>query len=144
MFRLSHKILCAGLGLAASAWSSFGFSLAGPLISEPYQVIEIAYQLLGDIVTPKNLGEEYRRTTPVVYYYFDANFRDYFGSNVVAEVEKAIAIFNNLSNVSDYSATMTEVPNQSLRENYRAEALALEDVKSYTLGLLCEQMGLAE
>ncbi|MGH7973801.1 MAG: hypothetical protein ACREIC_34220, partial [Limisphaerales bacterium] len=98
----------------------------------------------GEIVTPKNLGEEYRRNTPVMYYYIDQNFRDYFGSNGVLAVEQAISEFNNISNVSQYSANLAEVPAQTRRENYRAEALNLFDLKSVTMHFLCEQLGLAQ
>ena len=44
-------------------------------------------------IAPKNIGEEYRRNTPVMYYTFDANFLDYFGSNGVAAVDSAFTHF---------------------------------------------------
>ncbi len=130
--------------LAASSQSSFGFSPAGPTNSEAWQVGEIGYQLPGDIVTPKNLGEEYRRTTPVLFYAFDSNFRDYFGSNGVRAVEEAISVFNNITNLSQYSRILSEIPLQAHREKYAAESLFLSDLKSYALNMLCENMGLAE
>src|SRR6266699_5923528 len=85
--------------LIASAPASFGFSLGGP-VNEPYQIITIGYNVPGDINAPKNLGEEYRRNTPVMYYAFDANFLDYFGSNGVAAVNQAFGFYNALTNVS--------------------------------------------
>src|SRR6266581_3753513 len=127
MLRLM-KIVWWVVLLAAGAESSFGFSLLGPLNSEPWEVIEIGYQLPGDIGTPKNLGEEYRRTTPVLFYYFDSNFRDYFGSNGVRAAEQAISVFNNLTNLSQYSRNLSEFPLQAHRENYRAEADFLVDL----------------
>src|SRR5262245_51087099 len=143
MKRLLKNLSLLFLLLAGGAQSSFGFSLAGPTNSEAWQVPAIAYELPGDIVTPKNLGEEYRRNYPVIYYYCDQNFRDYFGSNGVFAVEQAFSVFNNLSNASQYSLSLSEVPLQASRENYRAEALNLVDVKSVTMNLVCEQMGLA-
>src|SRR5690349_11604103 len=100
MMRLLKNFLCVSALFAASAVSCFGFSLAGPTNSEPWQTTVIGYQLTryGDLTTPKNLGEEYRRNSPVIYYYIDQNFRDYFGSNGVAAVEDAISVFNSLSN----------------------------------------------
>lgn len=144
MFRKSFKFIWTGITLAAGASSAFAFTPAGPLTGEAYQTIEIGYVLPGDVNTPKNLGEEYRRTTPVMYYYVDSNFRDFFGSNGVVEVQKAISIFNNLSNASSYTPQLSEVPLQAERENYRAEALFLFDLKSFVMGDMCEQLGLAE
>lgn len=106
----------------------------------------LAYGLAGDIGTPKNLGEEYRRNTPILNYAFDANFLNYFGSNGVLEVEKAIAVFNNLAktNLSDYPANLSNFPLNTLRENYKAQALSLMDLKSRTMNVLIEELGLAE
>lgn len=129
--------------MALGLESGFAFSLAGPLNSESWQVGEIGYQLPGDLVTPKNLGEEYRRNVPVLYYYIDQNFRDYFGSNGVLAIEQAFNMFNSLTNVDQYSLELSEFPLQTQRENYRAEALNLLDLKSYCMGLICEQLGMA-
>ena len=98
----------------------------------------------GDLGAPKNLGEEYRRNTPVLYYAFDANFLDYFGSNGVDAVEQALAVFNTLPKTSQMSQDLHEFPLATTRENVTASALSLWDLKSYTMCLLCEQMGLAE
>lgn len=142
MLRLLKSFLC--LGLLAAGWEhARAFSLLGP-VNEPYQDPVIAYNLPGDIGAPKNLGEEYRWNTPVLYYAFDQNFLDYFGSNGVQSVEEAIAIYNALTNVSSYSADLAEFPLEALQFNYQAQALALFDLKSATLNLLTEQMGLAE
>jgi hypothetical protein len=129
--------------LAFAAQMSWGFALLGP-INEAYQVNTIGYGLGGDIGAPKNIGEEYRRNTPVIYYSFDANFLDYFGSNGVVAVESGIAVFNALTNVSKMSPALTEFPLQVTRENFVAETLFIEDMKSWTMTILCEQLGLAE
>lgn len=121
-----------------------GFALLGPLNSEEYQDPVIGYELPGDIGTPKNLGEEYRRNTPVVYYSIDANFLDYFGSNGLVAIDQAVSVMNSLSNVSSYSPGLWEWPLEAKRVNYQAEALTLFDLKSFTMNLLVEQMGLAE
>ena len=115
----------------------------GPF-NEAYQVVEIGYNLPGDLGAPKNLAEEYRRNTPVLYYAFDANFLDYFGSNGVAAVEEAIAMFNSLPKVSQMSQDLNDWPMATMRENPTATALSLLDLKSITLHMLVEQMGLAE
>ena len=80
------------------------FSLLGP-VNEVFQVPPLSYDLPGDIGAPKNLGEEYRYNTPVLYYAFDQSFLDYFGSNGVRAVEQALAILTNQFNgVSKYNA----------------------------------------
>ena len=112
--------------------------------TKEWQTPEIGYNLPGDIGTPHNLGEEYRWNTPVIYYAFDQNFLDYFGSNGVWAVEQAIAVLNRLTNFSKYSAGLTEVPLETRRVNYRAQALHLLDLKSVALNLTLEELGLAE
>lgn len=146
------KRLCGVAVLGLGAQYASAFALLGPLGSEPYQVIVIGYELPGDIGTPKNLGEEYRRNTPTMYFSMDANFLDYFGSNGVVAIEQAMDVVNGLfdgrhngvTNISGYSSDLSEWPLEAQRVNYRAQALGLWDIKSVVLGLMAEQMGLAE
>jgi hypothetical protein len=135
--------------LACGLQPAFGFSLLGPINGpspDPmaWQTPEIGYRLPGDIGTPRNLGEEYRWNTPFIYYAFDQNFQDYFGDKGVAAVEQAIAILNGLTNFSQYSAGLTEVPLETRRVNFRAQALHLFDLKSVALYLTLEELGFAE
>src|SRR5665213_252689 len=95
-------------------------------------------------VGPKNLGEEYRRNTPVIYYTCDANFLDYFGSEGSTAIDEAFVILNNLTNVDNYSTNLSEFPLNSSEVNYQAQALSLLDVKSETLALMTEQLGLTD
>lgn len=132
--------------VAMAIHPAMSFSLLGPN-NEPWQVPEIGYNPLpwdGLPTGPKNLGEEYRRNVPVLYYTFDANWLEFFGSNGVVAVEQAMKILNGVTNVSSYSPELLEFPLASLRENYTADALLLNDVKSYALHLMVEQLGLAE
>jgi len=145
MLSLSKKLACLTL-LALSGQLSWGFSLLGPN-NEAYQVPEIGYNPLPRdplLTGPKNLGEEYRRNMPVLYYAYSANFLDYFGSNGVAAIDSAVAILNGITNTSRFSPDLSEFPTQVTRENYVAQTLAILDLKSYALHLLVEQMGLAE
>jgi hypothetical protein len=133
--------------LAAGAPSAFAFSLLGPFptgAADGFEQPIIGYQLAGDIGTPKNKGEEYRWNTRTLYYAFDANFSDYFGTKGMAAVDQAFAILNGLTNVSSYSSDLSEWPLTSKRVNFQAQALSLLDLKSWTLNLLVEQLGLAE
>lgn len=127
-----------GLGVRCAS----AFSLLGPF--EAYQVTELTYRVGGDLGGPHNLGEEFRRNTPVMYYTFDANFLDYFGTDGSNAVVQAFEIMNALTNVSAYSQGLSEFPMEAQSRNYQAEALQLLDLKSVTLLLIVEQMGLAE
>src|SRR5258706_580200 len=95
--------LCGwAMALMLVARSASAFALYGPLTAEEWQQIVIGYREGADgdygvdIATPRNLGEEYRWNTPVLYYAFDSAFLDYFGSNGVAAVEQAFAILNDV------------------------------------------------
>ena len=137
------RILALGGVLAGSLPSAFGFSLGGP-INERYQVPVIGYNLPGDINAPKNLGEEYRRNTPVLYYSYDANFYNYFGQSGVDALNQAFSLYNTLSNVSSYSSDLHEFPLYTQRRNWKAEALFMIDIKTVTEQLITEQLGLTQ
>ena len=139
-------------GLLPSAWA---YTLGGPpgnnpkpipsnALGDSWQQPVIGYNLPGDLNGPKNLGEEYRRNTKVMYYAYDASFLDFFGSNGIVAVDGAFTIMNSLTNVSSYSANLSEFPIESRHVNFQAQALGLFDLKSFTLGALMEQVGLAD
>ena len=137
-----------GVVLVASLGSASAFVPLGPN-NEAYQVPAIGYNPninLGDALEtgPKAIGEEYRRNTPVMYYSFDQNFIDYFGSNGMAAVDAAMAVLNGLNSVSSYSNDLAEIPLESMRINSYAQALNLQDLKSMALFLMMEQLGLSE
>lgn len=129
-------VLISGVERAAA------FSLLGPFLA--WQQPVITYRVAADLGGPQNLGEEYRRNTPVIYYTFDDSFIGYFGSNGIAAVEQAFQVMNGLTNVSSYSTSLSEFPMEAQRYNFRAQALSLTDLKSWTLNYIIEQMGLAE
>jgi hypothetical protein len=148
------------VGLVFSLQSAWAFSLLGPEGNgdDAWQVTVNGYNpltlggiggappfFLDSLLTgPKNLGEEYRRNTPVLYYAANANFLDYFGSNGVVAIDQAFAILNALTNVDLYSTGLTEFSLNSDEVNYQAEALYLYDLKSFTLSVMVEQLGLAD
>lgn len=144
MLRTLKRLSWLGL-LAGGAQVSFAFSLLGPF-NEAYQVPVIGYNLTGDIGAPKNLAQEYRVNTPVLYYSCDGNFWDYFGARGVAEIDKAFGAFNQVltNGVSTFSNDLTEFPTTSRRMNYRAASLGLIDLKSFAMTLIIEHLGLAE
>ncbi len=129
--------------LAAGIEGAKAFSLLGPY--DTWQVQTIGYNLPfgADSGGPMNLGEEYRWNTPKVTYGYDQSFLDYFGSDGVAAVEKAIKLLNDLPAVSQMSPDLSEFLVDTRRYNYQASALGLFDLKSYALSALLEEMGLA-
>lgn len=128
------------IALLSGPVGSFAYSLLGPYAD--WMDIQKCYRLPGDIGGPMNLGEGYRWNVPVITYGFDRSFLDYFGSNGVAAVEGAIGILNALPPAS--SINLSNYPQAIWRVNYRAQAAHLLDLKSATLFLLLEQMGLAD
>ena len=154
MLRLLKIILWVGL-LAIGLQSARAFSLAGPVGNggDSWQIIIIGYGPPRDAVAPKNLGEEYRWNIPVLNYAYDQNFLDYFGSNGVAAVDQAFAILNNTftngpsavtQGLDGYSRDLSEFPLESKSVNYLAQALSLSDIKSLTLEIMAQELGLAD
>jgi hypothetical protein len=130
--------------LASGLQTSRAYSLAGPVGNggDAWQGAVIGYGPPTSFVAPKNIGEEYRRNLPVMYYSFTANFLDFFGSNGVAAVQSSFAILNGLTNVDSYKPDLSEFPLETRHLNYQAQALGLLDLKSWTLGIMMEQLGL--
>ncbi|MGD0744877.1 MAG: Ig domain-containing protein [Verrucomicrobiota bacterium] len=160
------KVLWIGL-LVFGTQAAWAFSLLGPVRNggDAWQLTLIGYDpltlsaappfFIDPLLTgPKNLGEEYRRNTPVVYYAANANFLDYFGSNGVVALDGAFAILNNVftnengipltNGVDSYSPGLTGFSLNSIGMNYQAQGLGLLDLKSTTLSLMTEQLGLAD
>src|SRR5947207_2094457 len=101
-----------------------------------------SYRQYSDIGGPMNLGEGYRWNVPIVTYGFDKSFLEFFGSNGVIAVESAVSVLNNLPPASQIylMAYSTEVQHV----NFLAAAQNLLDLKSETLFLLLQHLGLAE
>lgn len=140
MMRLIQRLLLAAFVCGAA--TALGFSLLGP--QEAWQVARIGYNSLNtDIGGPHNLGEEFRWNIRKITYGYDESFVNYFGSEGVAAVERAIQIMNDLPAMSQTSTNLEEFPTDSKRINFQASALNLLDLKSMALGILIEEMGLA-
>ena len=137
--RIRPLLLAIGFGLAISS-VSHAFSLLGPY--EDWMQTTTGFRQPGDIGGPMNLGEEYRWNVPVLTYTFDASFLDYFGSNGVYAVEQAIQILNAMPPASQLHPT--DYPPEAKLISYQAQSLGLIDLKSQTLAVLLEQLGLAQ
>jgi hypothetical protein len=125
-----------------------GFALLGPYedwmqptngFRDPFPP-RPAYALYPVIGGPMDLHAEYRWNVPVVTYAFDRSFVDYFGSNGVAAVERAVEILNSLPPAS--GMVPTNYPFDSTRINFAAQSGNQFDLTTVTLGLLVEQLGL--
>jgi hypothetical protein len=157
MQRLLQVVTLLILGLAVRPVEAF--SLLGPRAEDPggeaWQSVANGYSLAGDVGSVKNLTEEYRWNKPVITYGFDLSFINYFGTNGMAAVDAAMAVYNSLPDVSTLSPTLSEYPlddpltgatttfRDSRRVNYTAQALNILDMKTYTMSALAEQLGLA-
>src|SRR5512138_3957444 len=96
MSRLLKNLAWVGL-LTAGLQSGHAFSLIGPFL-EPWQVRDNGFNIgeRGDLGGPMNLGQAYRRNTPVIYYSFDSTFLNFYGSRGAEEIDKAFAMLNAL------------------------------------------------
>jgi hypothetical protein len=142
MLRSLKSILGAGL-LVLTALSAQAFALLGP-VNESFQTPTLGYQNGDDLGAPKNLGEEYRWNVPVLYYSVDQNFLDYFGSNGLAQVQAALDAFNAIPPASALATNLSSFPTESMRHNFRAEALHLVDLKSQVMEMITREVGLSQ
>jgi hypothetical protein len=136
MFNFSKRtVLATGL-LLAGASGAHAFTLANGT----------------NRVVVNNLGEEYRWNSPVITYTYDESFLNYFGSNGVVAIEKAMGILNAIPPASTIA---TNYPPSSANENNlwnypvrpdrfhpRAYNDRILDIKSYALAELFGFMGL--
>jgi len=140
---LQKFALCLSVAfLIASTLESGAFALLGPFETWMTTTNGFVPSVESDIGGPMCLSNGYRWNVPVVTYGFDQSFLDYFGTNGVAAVEGAIQILNNLPPASQIA--LTNFPFESRHINYQAHAESLVDLKSETLSLLVEHMGLAQ
>ena len=138
--KISFCLLLACFAVGVGAFNVRAFSLLGPV--QPWMQASNRVIWAGDIGGPMELTNEYRWNVPVVTYGFDQSFLDYFGTNGVAAVESAIQILNNLPPAS--SMVLANFPLETRHLNYEAQFYSLYDLKSETLSLLLEHMGLTE
>jgi hypothetical protein len=149
-------LLVAAVALMLARETS-AFALLGAF--NDWQVQAIGYDPdgdNGDLGGPKNLGEEYRWTTPRIYYAFDSSFIDYFGTNGIQAIRNAAELFNTnmvgLGDLTDdqlaarfgYDRTRQRFNSPvGRRVNSTAMGLGLLDLKTYAMGMFTEQLGMA-
>lgn len=134
------KKILFGLAVAGGVMSANAFSLNGP--PTPWQTARLGYNVNNTTIGGGvlNLGEEYRWNVPKIYYSFTSDFHNYFGQRGVDEIVKAFQLLNELPEASQMN--LDDYPLRSSRINHRAQALGLTDLRSYTLTMLLNSMGL--
>lgn len=139
----SFQSIFVALAVVGVACSAGAFALLGPF--DTWQTGAIGYDPHGgvDIGGPMNINEGYRWSFKPITYGFDPSFIHYFGNAGSNAVVQAINILNNLPQFSKMSASLSEFPDDTMKANYPATSLGILDVKSYTLGVLLEEFGLA-
>jgi len=151
MLRIARTAGCLAALTLVGLQSALASAFLGPPPAltpgaDQWQIPDVGYHIgeLNDIGTPKNIGEEYRRNTPVLFYACDVNFLQFFGSNGVAAIDGAFAILNNLTNVSSFSPDLSEFPTKVLERNQAAQNFSLYDLKSWALWAVLENLGLTD
>jgi hypothetical protein len=137
--------LVLAISVAGACNSALAFSMAGATFPS-WETSDISYNappIPGDVFAVVDLGEGYRWNIKTVTYGFDPSFLKYFGQRGVDEINKAMAILNNLPPVSSMSPSLSEFAEDTRRENYQAETLGIFDLKSTALGVLVGTLGLA-
>ena len=143
--------------LLTAAPMTMGFSLLGPggaegVAAKMWQLPgqnqgwDIGYNQPGlDIGAPVNpLLEYYRWNIPMITYAYDDAFIKFFGTNGMKAVDAAIRILNELPAANRMSKDLNEFPLNPSHLNFEAAQLGLVDLKSTSLSLLLEHMGLAD
>ncbi|MGB8371206.1 MAG: hypothetical protein WCF71_18145 [Verrucomicrobiia bacterium] len=138
--KICFLLVAAGL-VILSVLNARAFSLLGPF--EPWMTVTNGFYPSDEdeIGGPMCISNEYRWNVPVVTYGFDQSFLDYFGTNGVAAVESAISVLNNLPPASQIDPS--NYTTDATYNNLTAQSQGLIDLKSETLFLLVEHLGLA-
>jgi hypothetical protein len=133
--------------LAAAAAVESASAFSGWAAAEGWQTTDLDYVnrtfFYGEFELggTKNFGEFGRINVPILTYAFDEAFLNYYGSQGEQAIDAAIAVLNALPPASSINlGKYLTQGNQQI--NYTAQALSLYDLKSATMSLLLEHMGL--
>ena len=139
--RFTVKSLLFAVSLMGFTESSKAFSLIGQSVSE-WMANTIGYDEGDAAFGPMNLSEEYRLNVPRIYYAYDESFLNYFGQRGVDEIDKAMALLNEIPAASEID--INSYPLYATRVNHQAQALGLFDLKSTMLKIMTSWMGLTD
>ncbi|MBL69298.1 MAG: hypothetical protein CMO74_12775 [Verrucomicrobiales bacterium] len=139
-------VLLTGLNLAQ------GFVMIGPMHTNRLTALGMDLNYWDDLGGPKERKSFFRWNTPSLVYSFDASFITYFGLEGRFAIKEAFDILNDFFQPVDESYSgMTELDlaDHGFLGNYNttwvnttAQNQSILDIKSLTLGLLVNQLGL--
>lgn len=115
MRKLIQYFLCVAVLLMALP-SARAFIPGGPIANggDSWQIPDLGYGLAGDLNAPKNIGEEYRRNVPYMYYAYDANFFGFFGLAGATNVDTAYALMNGVLNGMGNTPLFVVTPDKAI------------------------------
>ena len=142
-------LLCCMMGLLADRKAN-AFVLIGPMHPAYIASGGVDFNYTDDLGGPKELKRFFRWNIPMLTYAFDASFMQYFGLEGREAVKEAFTAINDFFSNSDYDGVSAlEMTSHGFRSNYNttwinqtAQNAQIIDVKSLTLGLLINQLGL--
>ena len=144
-------LLCCMVGFL-TAQKANAFVLIGQMdanaTADPATGVDFNYT--DDLGGPKDLKRFFRWNIPVLTYAFDASFMQYFGLEGREAVTEAFTAVNDFFSNEDYDGVSAlELTSHDFLENYNTAWInqtaynkQIIDIKSLTLGLLVNQLGL--
>ncbi len=140
------------LALLCSTLRTSGFVLIGPMPLDRQAIGGINLNYVDDLGGPKAAKEFFRWNIPHLTYAFDASFITYFGLEGREAVREAFTVVNDFFDNKDYqgvtalnlSATSHGYAGNfnTQWENQTAKNSQIVDLKSLTLGMVVNQLGL--
>jgi len=143
-------LLCCLGGLLLTSRTAQAFVMIGPMDVSEVASGGVDFNYTDDLGGPKDLKRFFRWNIPVLTYSFDASFMQYFGLEGRVAVKEAFEAINDFFSNSDYSGVSSlDLVKHGFRSNFNtawinqtAENMQILDVKSLTLGLIVNQLGL--
>ena len=126
------------------------FVLVGPMNATELGSGGIDFNYTDDLGGPKDLKTFFRWNIPLLTYAFDASFMQYFGLEGREAVKEAFTAVNDFFENDQYSGVSSlDLTTHGFRSNYNSSWLnttakngSVIDVKSLTLGLIINHLGL--
>jgi len=142
-------LLCCVMGLLTGKKVE-AFVMIGPMHPAFVASGGVDFNYTDDLGGPKELKNFFRWNIPMLTYAFDASFMQYFGLEGRDAVNEAFTAVNDFFANDDYDGVSAlELTSHGFRSNYNttwinqtAQNAQIIDVKSLTLGLLVNQLGL--
>ena len=143
-------LLCLAIGLLLPVQKSNAFVLLGQMDAAEFASGGVDFNYTDDLGGPKDLKRFFRWNIPMLTYSFDASFMQYFGLEGRDAVIDAFRVVNDFFYNSAYDGVSAlEFTEHGFRSNYNtalvnqtAENAQVIDIKSLTLGLIVNHLGL--